>query len=82
MRAARGLLGWTQGRLSHASGLALSTIKRMENSDGKVRGNAESVWRVQAALGDAGVMFIAEDGDGPGVRLKKGAGGTPDSPPV
>ena len=63
--------------LAEASGLALSTIKRMENGDGPVHGAAESVWKVQAALGQAGVGFIAQDDGGPGVRLKKGDASTP-----
>jgi len=71
LRAARGLIGWNQSRLAEASGLALSTIKRMETSEGVLRGTAENVWRVQKALQEAGVIFIDEDEEGPGVRLRK-----------
>ncbi len=70
-RAARGLLGWSQTKLAEASGLAFSTIKRMEGSEGLVRGHAENVWRVQRALEEAGIIFIDENGGGPGVRLRK-----------
>ena len=56
--------------MAKASGLALSTIKRMESGDGPVRGFAENVWKVQRALEDAGIVFIDEDGGGPGVRLR------------
>ncbi len=70
-RAARGLLGWSQAKLAEASGLAISTIKRMEGSEGLVRGHAENVWKVQGALEDAGIIFIDENGGGPGVRLRK-----------
>ncbi len=72
LRAARGLVNWTQQRLAAASGAALSTIRRMERSEGSIRGTAENVWKVQAALERAGVIFIdaEEGGDGPGVRLK------------
>ncbi len=73
-RAARGLLGWSQAKLAEASGLALSTIKRMEGSEGVVRGHAENVWRVQAALEDAGIIFIDENGGVAGVRLKAPSG--------
>lgn len=69
-RGARGLLGWIQSDLAKASGLALSTIKRMEAGDGPVRGIAENVWKVQRALEDAGVIFIDENGGGPGIRLR------------
>ena len=71
LRAARGLIGWNQSRLAEASGLALSTIKRMETSEGVLRGTAENVWRIQKALQEAGVIFIDEDEEGPGVRLRK-----------
>jgi transcriptional regulator with XRE-family HTH domain len=71
LRAARGLLGWTQGKLADVTGLALSTIKRMEGSEVLLRGTAENVWKVQQALEVAGVIFIGEDDQGPGVRLSK-----------
>ena len=57
--------------MADASGLALSTIKRMEGSDGPLRGNAGNVWKVQQALEDAGVIFIDQDELGPGVRLRE-----------
>ena len=71
MRAARGLVGWSQTRLAEASGLALSTIKRMESERGPMRSSAENVLKVQQALEDAGVILIDEDEEGPGVRLRK-----------
>ncbi len=74
MKAARGLLGWNQSKLAHASGLALSTVKRMEGSTGFLRGNAENVWKIQRALEDAGVAFIDENGGGPGLRLRDPTG--------
>ncbi len=72
LRAARGLIDWTQQDLAATSTVALSTIRRMERGAGPVRGTAENVWKVQGALEDAGVVFIdpEEGGDGPGVRLK------------
>ncbi len=71
MRAARGLVGWSQTRLAEASGLALSTIKRMEGDRGPLRSSAENVLKVQQALEDAGVIFIdRHEVGGPGVRLK------------
>ncbi len=75
LRAARGLVGWSQARLADASGLALSTIKRMEGSDGPLRGNAGNVWKIQQALEEAGVIFIDADEEGPGVRLKANQAG-------
>ena len=71
LRGARGVLGWSQSDLCKASGLALSTVKRMESGSGPVRGIAANVWKVQRALEDAGILFIDENGGGAGVRYKK-----------
>ena len=70
LRAARGLVGWSQSALAKASGLALSTIKRMEGERGPLRSSAGNVLKVQQALEDAGVIFIDADEEGPGVRLR------------
>ena len=70
LRAARGLVGWSQSQLAESSGVALSTIKRMESARGPMRSSAENVFKVQQALEDAGVTFIDENGGGPGVRLR------------
>jgi transcriptional regulator with XRE-family HTH domain len=71
LRAARGIVGWHQSQLAEASGVALSTIRRMETSEVRLRGNAESIWKVRRALENAGVVFIEQSEEGgPGVRLK------------
>ena len=68
-RGARGLLGWSQSDLSEASKTATKTIADFE------RGAREPYPRtledVRGALEKAGVEFIAENGGGPGVRLRK-----------
>ena len=71
LRAARGLVNLTQQGLAAGSGVALSTIRRMERGEGTIRGTAENVWKVQKALEEAGIIFIGEDDEGPGVRLRK-----------
>lgn len=71
LRAARGLIGWSQGHLAEASNLGIATIKRMEGDRGPLRSSAENVLRVQQALEKAGVIFIYEDNLGPGVRLRE-----------
>ena len=77
MRAARSLLGIDQRQLAEAAGLSLPTIQRMESSDGRVRGNVESLVKVVDALERAGIELIAEgapsSGSGRGVRLKDAA---------
>jgi transcriptional regulator with XRE-family HTH domain len=70
LRAARGLLGWTQENLAQASGVAVSTVKRMEASNGVIRANTQNAWKVEQALRAAGVELIDENGGGRGVRLK------------
>jgi transcriptional regulator with XRE-family HTH domain len=68
-RAARGLLGWSQSELSEASKTATKTIADFER--GARDPYSRTLEDVQAALEKAGVEFIAENGGGAGVRLKK-----------
>ena len=73
IRAARGLLGWSQLELAEAAGVGVATVRRLEGA-GKVRGSAEVIWKIQTALEVAGVEFIpADETRGPGVRLKRRA---------
>jgi len=69
-RAARALLDWTLAKLAEAAGLAMSTVVKFERSGPGVP--AEAVQAMQLAFEAAGVEFIAENGSGVGVRLKKG----------
>lgn len=71
MRAARGLLGWSQNDLAQAAGVGLSTVKRMEASEGIVRANAENAWKVRKAIQSAGIELIDEDGGGAGARWSR-----------
>ena len=48
----------------------MPTLRRMEFSEGEASGT-NGVEAVRRALEAAGVEFIAENGGGPGVRLKK-----------
>jgi transcriptional regulator with XRE-family HTH domain len=72
MKAARALLGWSQRQLAKASGVSAPTIKRLESQTGALGGRADTAARIVAALESAGVEFIAANGGGPGVRLRKG----------
>jgi transcriptional regulator with XRE-family HTH domain len=71
VKAARSLIGWNQEDLTRASGVSIATVKRMESRHGPLRGNADNVWKIQLALEDAGIVFLDENGGGPGVRLKQ-----------
>jgi hypothetical protein len=46
------------------------TLKRAEGS-AKPQASAEAMAAVVRALEKAGVIFVEENGDGPGVRLRK-----------
>lgn len=70
IRAARGLLGWSQVQLAKASGLSEPTVKRIEG--GKVPVSEDARAALRLAMETAGVIFVEENGEGPGVRLKKG----------
>ena len=72
IRAARGLVRWSAAELAKQAGLGVSTIQRMEKSDGVPSASASNLAAVQKALETGGVAFIPENGGGPGVRLKKG----------
>ncbi|NJL50680.1 MAG: helix-turn-helix transcriptional regulator [Blastochloris sp.] len=68
-RAARALIDWTQPRLAEAARVGLSTVVDFERDRRIV--SAEPREALRRALEEAGVEFIAENGGGPGVRLKK-----------
>ena len=69
-RAARGLIAWSQQELADAAHVGLSTIRNFEA--GRSTPVANNLAALRAALESAGVEFIAENGGGAGVRLRKG----------
>ena len=71
VRAARGLLGWSQDRLAEASGVPKRTVVRLEVGEGIPQ--RRTVEAIRTALEAAGVIFVDENGEGPGVRLRKAA---------
>lgn len=74
IRAARGLVDWSQQDLAEATKLSVQTIKRMEGPRGPEGSTEANVEAVRRALESAGIVFLdakqSKDG-GPGVRLKK-----------
>lgn len=68
MKAARALLDWNQERLATESGLAVSTIKRLENG-GLSKASVENIDKISDALAAAGIEFF--NGGEPGVRLRR-----------
>ena len=72
IRAARMLLDWNQDQLAQRAELGIATVKRLEAKSGPVSGQADTVWKIQKALEDGGVLFLSGDADfGPGVRLSR-----------
>jgi transcriptional regulator with XRE-family HTH domain len=76
IRAARALLRWEQRDLADASGVSLPSVKRLESKPGEIIAHLTTITALHRALEGAGVLFIEENGAGPGVRLAKRADGT------
>ena len=74
IRAARALLRWSAEDLARESQLGVTTIRRAELAEDQTSLTAANDLAVRRALESAGVVFIDENGDGPGVRLKKRSG--------
>ncbi len=66
VRAARGLIGWSQDELVSISGVPKRTVARFELGEGTPQ--RRTLAAIRAALESAGVEFIAENG----VRLCPG----------
>ncbi|WP_413993406.1 helix-turn-helix domain-containing protein [Labrys okinawensis] len=71
LRAARALIRWDQKILAQRSGVSVPTIKRLEAQSGILSANVPTLAAVRRALESAGVIFVAENGEGAGVRLRK-----------
>ena len=58
IKAARSFLRWRQDELARQTGLALSTIRRLERSEGPIEANFDTVQKIRQALESAGIEFI------------------------
>ncbi len=67
IRAARGLLKWTQATLAARSGLSAVTLNMIESET--VTPRKGSLLAIQQALEQGGVEFIGAAGGGMGVRF-------------
>lgn len=68
-RAARALVGISQDELAKASAVAKATIAAFELNQRQPY--ARTLDAIRAALEAAGVIFVSENGEGAGVRLRK-----------
>lgn len=69
-RGARAMLGWSRDELAGKSQVSAATLADFEA--GKRVPYPRTLAVVRSTLETAGVIFVAQNGDGPGVRLRKG----------
>jgi transcriptional regulator with XRE-family HTH domain len=69
MRAARAALNWSLERLAAESGVHRNTLSNFETR--KFAGEPEKVSAVKHTLQSAGVIFIDENGEAAGIRLRR-----------
>ena len=62
------MLGLTQAGLAVAAGISTTALNNIER--GTADPKASTLGAIRRALEDAGIEFIAQNGGGPGVRLK------------
>ena len=67
IRAARGLLKWTQAMLAHRAAISIVTLNMIESD--RVDPRASTLRAIATALEKAGVDFIGSEREGLGVRL-------------
>jgi ribosome-binding protein aMBF1 (putative translation factor) len=69
MKAARELLGWSQMDVANRVGLTEWVVGFFERGERLIR--ARYLRRMRSIFEAAGVIFVEENGEGPGVRLRK-----------
>ena len=67
-KMARTALGWGVRELAAAASVSPDTVARLERGE-ELKGR--TVAALRSALEAAGVIFIEENGEGPGVRMRK-----------
>jgi transcriptional regulator with XRE-family HTH domain len=66
---ARALLNWSLDDLGEVSGVHRNTISNFET--GKYEGDPNKLAAIRGALASAGVIFVDENGEGSGARLRR-----------
>jgi DNA-binding Xre family transcriptional regulator len=62
---------FTDSRVAEAADVSLETVKRIESMEGELKIRLDTLTKIKTALEKAGIEFLAENGGGPGVRLRK-----------
>ena len=73
IRAGRALIRWSAETLAEKTKLGVATIRRADAADGEPPITTANAAAIRATLEAAGVIFVEENGEGPGVRLRKEA---------
>jgi len=77
LRMARAAIKMSVRDLAKLAGVSPNTITRVEAD---LQANRATIAAIQRALESAGVIFVDQNGEGPGVRLRKGFDAAPESP--
>jgi transcriptional regulator with XRE-family HTH domain len=72
IRGARAMARMEQRELAEKAGVSIETAKRLESKVGTLSALTGTIAAIRTALESAGVIFVDENGHGPGVRLRKG----------
>lgn len=67
---ARTALGWGVRDLAREAGVSTDTVARLERGEDL---KPATIAAIRTAFEAAGVIFVDENGEGPGVRLRKAA---------
>lgn len=62
------MLDWKQTDLAAAAGLSEMSVKNVEK--GQKDSRMSTIQSIRSALESAGIIFIDQNGNGPGVRLR------------
>ena len=68
VKMARAALGWGVRDLASKASVSANTVSRFENGSDAY---GDTLTKIQRALEQAGIIFIDENDEGPGVRLRK-----------
>lgn len=66
-KMARAAIGWGVRELAKAASVSVDTVSRLERGEELM---PRTVQAIRTALESAGVIFIDQNGNGPGVRLR------------
>ena len=69
IKMARSALVWSTQKLSDESGVSARTLNRIETNEGFLSATTANLKLVEMTLQAAGIEFIGDGCEGPGVRL-------------